>query len=196
MTWRLAPLRHLGAQARFLFLEVLTEMSVQSTESKTGRISSSHSSLWGFGQRLTHSIASSIERTCQSQKPARSSFVSAKGPSMTVRRGPEKRTRLPSELALRPSPASITPAFTSCSLNAIISEISFSSGGTPASDSFVALTSTMTFMFRLLSPSRRAGNRRIDKSFFAVILRARRPEGSQTFPPAIESGILRPSASG
>ena len=105
-----------------------TETSVQSTDSKTGRISSSHSSLCGFGQRLTHSIASSIERTCQSQKPARSSLVSAKGPSMTVRRGPEKRTRLPSELALRPSPASITPAFTSCSLNAIISEISFSSG--------------------------------------------------------------------
>ena len=41
----------------------------------------------GFGQRLTHSTASSIERTCQSQNPATNSFVSANGPSV-VRDGP------------------------------------------------------------------------------------------------------------
>jgi hypothetical protein len=42
-----------------------------------------------------------------------SSFVSANGPSMTVRSLPENLTRLPLELGWRPSPASMTPAFTS-----------------------------------------------------------------------------------
>jgi len=41
-----------------------------------------------------------MERTCQSQKPAISSLVSAKGPSITVRFEPEKRTRLPLETGL------------------------------------------------------------------------------------------------
>jgi uncharacterized protein YndB with AHSA1/START domain len=57
----------------------------KSSASKTGRISTSQSSAWGFGQRRAHSMASSIERTCQSQNPATSSLVSAKGPSMTLR---------------------------------------------------------------------------------------------------------------
>ena len=47
-----------------------------------------------------------------SQKPAISSFVSAKGPSITVRVLPENRTRAPFELACNPSPASIM--FRSC----------------------------------------------------------------------------------
>src|ERR1039458_8517149 len=38
----------------------------------------------GSGQRLTQSNASSIDWTCQIQKPAINSLVSAKGPSMTV----------------------------------------------------------------------------------------------------------------
>ena len=37
-----------------------------------------------LGQRLTHSIASSRDLTCQNQKLAISSLLSAKGPSMTV----------------------------------------------------------------------------------------------------------------
>src|SRR5439155_6817842 len=37
------------------------------------------------GARLSHSIASSFDFTCQSQKPAISSFVSLNGPSVTVR---------------------------------------------------------------------------------------------------------------
>jgi len=48
---------------------------------------------------LTHSIASSIDFTCQIQKPAINSFVSAKGPSMTACFPPENRTRAPLELA-------------------------------------------------------------------------------------------------
>src|SRR5882672_2099772 len=72
-----------------------------------------------------------------------SSLVSAKGPSIRVRLSPEKRTRLPFELGWSPSPASITPAFTSSSLNFPISASSFCFGMTPASESFVALTITM-----------------------------------------------------
>src|SRR3954464_3351068 len=97
----------------------------------------------GLGQRLTHSIASSFDFTCQSQKPAISSLVSAKGPSITVRLSPENRTRAPFELGWSPSPASITPAFTSSSLYFPISVSSSSLGGTPASESLVALTMTM-----------------------------------------------------
>ena len=43
-------------------------------------------------------MASSLDFTCQSQKPATSSFDSAKGPSMTVRLAPSNRTRAPFEL--------------------------------------------------------------------------------------------------
>jgi YD repeat-containing protein len=74
---------------------------------------------------LTHSIASSIDLTCHSQKPAISSLVSVKGPSITVRFPPENRTRLPFELAWSPSAASSTPAFTSSSLYFPISARSF-----------------------------------------------------------------------
>jgi len=55
--------------------------------------------------------------TCQSQKPATSSLVAAKGPSMTVRFGPSKATRLPSRDGFSPSPACMMPALTSSSLN-------------------------------------------------------------------------------
>jgi hypothetical protein len=64
------------------------------------------------------------------------------------------RTRLPFELAWRPSPASITPAFTRRSLNAIISLTSRSLGIVPASDCSFALINTMTFIARLLRPLR------------------------------------------
>ena len=103
----------------------------------------------GLGQRFTHSIASSIDLTFQIQKPAISSLVSANGPSITVRFAPENRTRAPFELGWSPSPASITPAFTSSSLNLPISARSFSSGSTPASESLVALTMIMN---RIVSP--------------------------------------------
>src|SRR6266850_7778206 len=115
----------------------------KSSASNTWRISISDSPLKGLGQRLTHSIASALDFTCHSQKPAISSFVSAKGPSITVRFVPENLTRAPFELAWSPSPASITPAFTSFSLNFPISARRLSSGRTPASESLVALTITM-----------------------------------------------------
>jgi hypothetical protein len=47
----------------------------------------------GLGHRLTHSMASSRDLTCRNQKPAMTSLLSAKGPSMTVRFLPEKWTR-------------------------------------------------------------------------------------------------------
>src|SRR4051812_31083081 len=112
----------------------------KSAISNTCRISTSPS--WN-GARLSHSIASSFDFTCQSQKPATSSFVSANGPSMTVFLFPSNRTRAPLELAWRPSPASITPAFTSSSLNFPIAVRIFSSGSTPASESLFAFTITM-----------------------------------------------------
>src|SRR4029077_9933306 len=90
-----------------------------------------------------HSIASSFDFTCHSQKPAISSFVSAKGPSVTVRLFPENLTRAPFELGRSPSPASITPAFTSSSLNFPISVRSFLSGRVPASEFLSALTRIM-----------------------------------------------------
>src|SRR5438105_4292171 len=48
----------------------------KSSVSKTCRISISASPSMGFGQRLTHSMASSFELTFQIQKPAISSLVS------------------------------------------------------------------------------------------------------------------------
>src|SRR5688500_13303250 len=51
--------------------------------------------------------------------------------------------RAPFELGCSPSPASITPALISSSLNLPMSASSCSVGITPASDSFDALTSTM-----------------------------------------------------
>ena len=90
--------------------------------------------------------------TCHSQKPAMSSLVSAKGPSITVFGPPPpvKRTRLPALLGLRPSPDCMMPALTSCSLKAVMSASSFSLGMIPASEFFVALTITMTRIVVLL----------------------------------------------
>jgi len=90
--------------------------SPKSSASNTGRISSTLSSPVGFGQRLAHSIASSMERTSQIQKPATSSLVSANGPSITRRFGPENSTRTPLALGCSPSPPFMMPACTSASL--------------------------------------------------------------------------------
>src|SRR5262245_40664169 len=126
--------------------------SPKSAASNSGRISISESSSSSvFGQRRAHSSASSIERTCQIQKPATSSFVSENGPSMTVRFVPENRTRLPFELGWRPSPASMMPALTSSSLKFPMSVSSFWSGSTPASEALSAFTITRTRIVR--SPS-------------------------------------------
>src|ERR1041384_4203073 len=91
----------------------------------------SQSSACGFGQRLTHSIASSFDFTCQIQKPAISSLVSANGPSITVRLLPENLTRAPLEVGCSPSPATNTPALANYSLNLPISVRSSRLGMTP-----------------------------------------------------------------
>src|SRR5262245_5731820 len=68
--------------------------AAKSSTSNTCRISLSASSpSMGLGQRLTQSIASFSDLHCQIQKPAASSLVSAKGPSITVRLSPENLTR-------------------------------------------------------------------------------------------------------
>jgi hypothetical protein len=78
-----------------------------------------------------------------------SAWPPLKRPSLALQALPstnEMCRRLPLLLGCSPSPPSMTPALTSSSLNLPISVIVFSSGITPASDSFVALTITMTFM--------------------------------------------------
>src|SRR3989449_1059288 len=113
------------------------------------------------------SISPSRNRfSCSLNSGLISSFVSANGPSITVRLLPENLTRAPLELACSPSPASITPAFSSSMLNFPISVRIFSSGRTPASESLLALTSTMnriavSFLFWVL-PRRRASGGEID----------------------------------
>jgi hypothetical protein len=79
------------------------------------------------------------------QYPATSSLVSANGPSMTVRLGPESRTRLPFRGRVESLAGDHDPGldqFPRCSLP--ISASIFSSGMTPASDAFVAFTITIT----------------------------------------------------
>src|SRR5712664_4416385 len=117
----------------------------KSDASNTWRISTSVPP--SNGARLSHSTASSMDFSCHSQKPPMSSLVSGKGPSITVRCCLENRTRLPFELGCSPSPASITPALTSSSLNfpmAAKVSLVFLVGRIPASEFLSALTITMT----------------------------------------------------
>ena len=72
-------------------------------------------------------MASFRSLTFHSQKPATSSLASANGSSITVRAVLENLTRAPFELGCRPSPATITPAFTRSSLNLPMSASSLSS---------------------------------------------------------------------
>src|SRR6266404_6903365 len=122
----------------------------KSDASNTCRISISDSPSNGAGLRLIHSIASSFDFTWSSQNPAINSFVSANGPSITVRFVPENLTRAPLELACRPSPARRTPAFTISSLNLPIAASSSLLGRTPASEPLFALTIAMNRIVFLL----------------------------------------------
>src|SRR4051812_6818828 len=74
---------------------------------------------------------------------------------MTVRADPEKRTRTPCELGFSPAAVSRMPACASSSLNRPMAVSSSGLGITPASESVVALTSTITRM----SISLRRGDR-------------------------------------
>ena len=62
-----------------------------------------------------------------------SSLASVNGPSVTVRLPPSKRTLAPLALGCRPSPASMTPALTSSSLNRVIAASSSVLGILPCS---------------------------------------------------------------
>ena len=111
--------------------------------------------------------------------------------SITLRLSPENRTRLPLDVGCNPSPASIMPAFTSCSLYFPIASMSSLLGGTPASESFVAFTITMTrivnspnfssvcgFVFLRIPalPKRRSAGSQIDKLAFTFLLASGHPE--------------------
>src|SRR5258708_1042368 len=91
------------------------------------------------------------EENVQTQNPAMSSFVSANGPSVTVRFEPENRTRAPRELGVSPPPTTMIPALINSSLNLPMAENISGGGISPASDAFDALTITMTFMTELLN---------------------------------------------
>ena len=67
---------------------------------------------------------------------------------MTLRSLPLNATRTPLSDGCRPSPASMTPAFTSSSLKSVISVSSRSLGISPRSDCSFALISTMTRISR------------------------------------------------
>src|ERR1700721_428984 len=138
---RLFLCAHLFAQAVFLLFEFGREIGAEVFGFEDGTDFDFGSGPKGL--RLSHSTASSMERTCQSQKPAMSSLVSAKGPSVTVGLAAVKVMRLPLELGWRPSPASITPALTSSSLNLPMLVRSSVLGRMPASESLLALTITM-----------------------------------------------------
>src|SRR5262249_52017993 len=107
----------------------------------------------GLGQRFTQATASSMSLTSQSQKPATSSRVAAKGPSMTVRPGPSNAIRLPREDGVSPSATTRMPALRISALYLpIAANISLvqGSGKWPFSLSSVAFTNTITRIVRLL----------------------------------------------
>src|SRR4051794_17058358 len=174
---------------------------LKSSASQIGRISRSLGPGIGLGHRLAHSTASSIDRTCQIQNPATSSFVSAKGPSVTDRLVPLKWIRFPNLLGLSPSAASMIPALTSSSLYLpicanISSAPSISSGLDSASDSLVAFTITMTRIrppqcwerpWWPALPMRRPGVPQIDITCLGRPLVAR-PGGSEGRSPPLQAG--------
>src|SRR3954469_20767302 len=162
--------------------------SPKSAASNTGRISISLGPGIGLGQRFTHATASAMSLTCHSQKPATSSRVSAKGPSMTVRLSPSKATRLPCDDGFRPSPASMTPALTSSSLNLPMASRSSVEGMTPASESFVAFTRTITRI--VLSPLSHEGrlSRRLGRSRHADEAVAGDEFGQRLLAPPLRAG--------
>src|SRR5579884_2361243 len=98
-----------------------------------------------------------------------SSFVSAKGPSVTVVLPPANVMRAPLADACRPSPASMTPSFTSCSLKLPISVNCSAVGSTPDSISSVDRTRTANRMVFLLGIGvlcrRRTGSAEIDTRY-------------------------------
>src|SRR5205823_6599961 len=160
----------------------------------SGRISISPSPSCGLGQRLTQSNASWNDDTFHSQKPAMSSLVSAKGPSMTVRLLPEKRTRAPLLLGCRPSPASMMPALTSSSLNLPIAASNSWLGILPASESLLAFTMIMNRMLVSITLDcswlGRTGRHEIDRRF-RFILGAKSANGAKITRPHVHRAAQR-----
>jgi len=122
----------------------------KSAISYSGRISISLGPSMGLGQRFTQATASSMSLTSQSQKPATSSRVAAKGPLMTVRPGPLNAIRLPWDEGLSPSAARMRPAARNSSLYLPIASSNSAVGRVPFSLSSVAFTNTMTRIVCLL----------------------------------------------
>src|SRR5262249_47495483 len=128
----------------------------------------------GFGQRLTHSIASCSDLHFHSQKPAPNSLVSGKGPSSTIRFWRENLPWAPLEPGSTPSPARIPPPSVISSLNLLISARSPALAILPASEFLLAFTITMNLI--LMFP--------FHSIWFPLIKLSRRP--------VLVSNILRP----
>src|SRR5580704_9310899 len=89
------------------------------------------------------SIACSFDFKSKMAKPPTSSFVSAKGPSMTDVFPPDTRMRAPCELGRRPPELTVNPALLASSPRFSTAAINVGFGGLPASESFVAFTIIM-----------------------------------------------------
>src|SRR5882672_12890746 len=96
-----------------------------------------------------------------SQKPATRSLVTANGPWLTLGVFPEYLIRAPFDVGCRPSPASMTPAFTISSLNLPIAVSISVLGITPASVSLLAFTITMNRIVTLRFDLSWAGYHRV-----------------------------------
>src|SRR5712691_7225483 len=93
-----------------------------------------------------------------------SSFVSAKGPSVTWTCPFLNPTLAPFEVGWSPAASTSTPALMSCSLYFPMVSRSFSDGSSPASDLLSAFTIIMNRTANLLSPDSRTRGGRIDRS--------------------------------
>src|SRR5437868_1325614 len=114
-----------------VFPNSAVDSGAQFPPSNIWRISFSPSPATSMKRRL-HSIASSFDLTSKSAKPAISSLVSVKGPSVTVNFPPEYRTRAPFELGMHPSVASSTPALVISSMSFPMLAIVSWLGGVPS----------------------------------------------------------------
>src|SRR6476659_3225267 len=92
-----------------------------------------------------------------SQKPATRSPLRVNGPWLTLGPFPEYVIRAPFDVGCRPSPASITPAFTISSLNLPIAVSSSVLGITPASLFLSAFTITINRIVTLRCSIQEAG---------------------------------------
>src|SRR3990167_5136958 len=106
------------------------------------RLSSSMSPVTA-AKRLLHSAASARDCTSRRQKPATSSFDSAKGPSITRHSPPRKRRRWPLELGPSATAITNTPAFSISTWTVAMAAARAARASSPASKEASALCISM-----------------------------------------------------